>query len=154
MSAWSIVEGAAVYDRLMSTILAHLKVKPGSERRFEEIAAALYAGTHANETRVRRYEYWRGEEPGSYYTLLSFDTEDGFLEHQTSDHHETAGPLLGEVMASLRLEWVDPIGSSSPLTPTNRTPLRPDATDLWKTYHERYAAKVQAWWQPLREQDV
>jgi quinol monooxygenase YgiN len=135
----------------MSTILAHLKVKPGSEAEFERIAAELYRGTHANETRVRRYEYWRGELPGTYYTLLSFDSEDGFLEHQTSDHHETAGPLLGGVMESLRLEWIDPIGSSSPLAPTNRSPLRPDAGELWRMYHERYAAKVQDWWQPLRD---
>lgn len=137
----------------MATILAHIRVHPGSERRFEEIATELYRATHANETRVLRYEYWRGDVPGTYYTLLSFVDEDSFLEHQTSDHHEVASPKIGEVVAGLRLEWVDPIGSASPLTPTNRQAIRPDASDLWKLYHERFAAVVQDWWQPLRAAD-
>jgi quinol monooxygenase YgiN len=134
----------------MATILAHLTVKPGREQLFEAIAAELYRATHANETRVRRYEYWRGEQPGTYYTLLSFVDEEGFLEHQTSDHHEFAGPRLNDVIARIRLEWVDPMQSASPLTPTNRQPLKPKASALWSTYHERYAAKVQDWWEPMR----
>jgi quinol monooxygenase YgiN len=134
----------------MATILAHLTVKPGREQHFEAIAAELYRATHANETRVRRYEYWRGEQPGTYYTLLSFVDEEGFLEHQTSDHHESAGPRLNDVIARIRLEWIDPLQSASPLRPTNRQPLKPKASALWAAYHERYAAKVQDWWSPMR----
>jgi quinol monooxygenase YgiN len=134
----------------MATILAHLTVKPGREHLFEAIAAELYRATHASETRVRRYEYWRGEQPGTYYTLLSFVDEEGFLEHQTSDHHETAGPRLNDVIARIRLEWIDPMQSASPLNPTNRQPLKPKASALWSMYHERYAAKVQEWWSPMR----
>lgn len=74
----------------MATILAHLTIKPGCEARFEQIATDLFDGTHANETKVLRYEYWRGEAPRTYYTLLSFDDHRAFIEHQVSDHHEDA----------------------------------------------------------------
>jgi quinol monooxygenase YgiN len=134
----------------MATILAHLQVTAGREREFEAVAAELYRATHRNETRVRRYEYWRGEKPGTYYTLLSFVDEEGFLEHQTSDHHEAAGPKLSGLISEMRLEWIDPMQAASPLSPTNRQPLRSDANALWTMYHARYAAKVQNWWFPMR----
>ena len=135
----------------MATILAHLTVKPGNAARFEQIASELYRLTHEHETKVRRYEYWRGADENTYYTLLSFDTFNDFLEHQTSDHHESASPQLGEVLAGLRLEWVDPIGGASPLTPTDTEPLPLDADELTSRYAERFAAQIASWWQPLRE---
>jgi quinol monooxygenase YgiN len=135
----------------MATILAHLAVKPGCEARFEQIAAALYEATHGHETHVRRYEYWRGSEPGTYYTLLAFDDYDGFLEHQTSEHHESVARALGEVLASLRLEWVDPVQGAAPLPPSVPTPPRPDASEVWRRYAERFALQEADWWLPLRQ---
>jgi quinol monooxygenase YgiN len=135
----------------MATILAHITVRPGAEARFEQIAAELYAATHEHETDVVRYEYWRGADPRTYYTLLSFPDFEGFLAHQTSDHHEGASPALGEVIEGLRLEWVDPIQGASPLSPTNRQPLKAGASELWARYHDRFAAQVADWWLPLRE---
>lgn len=134
----------------MATILAHLTIKPGCESRFEEIAATLHDGTHAEETKVLRYEYWRGEAPRTYYTLLSFDDHRAFIEHQVSDHHEIASPLLGEVCESIRLEWVDPIQASSPLPPTNHQEAPDDADELTAKYAERYAASIADWWLSLR----
>jgi quinol monooxygenase YgiN len=115
------------YSSPMATILAHLTVKPGEEQRFEAIARHLYTATHDTETGVRRYEYWRGAEPRSYYTLLAFDDFVTFIGHQTSPHHESASPDLGAVLESIRLEWVDPLEGASPLprrrprTPQERT---------------------------------
>ena len=134
----------------MATILAHLKIKAGSEAHFEAIAAELHDGTHANETKVQRYEYWRGEEPGTYYTLLSFDDHQAFIEHQVSDHHETASPKLGDVCESIRLEWVDPIQSASSLPSTNAQPAPDGADALTVKYTDSYAAKVADWWLSLR----
>jgi quinol monooxygenase YgiN len=134
----------------MATILAHITVKPGCAARFEQIATELYRQTHANETNVRHYEYWRGADENTYYTLLSFDTFDDFLVHQTSDHHETASPALGDVIAALRLEWVDPIASASPLTATVATTPPPGAPELARLYAERFAVDEQPWWMPLR----
>ena len=134
----------------MATILAHLTVKPGCEARFEEIARALYAGTHEHETGVRHYQYWRGSEPGTYYTLLSFDDHRTFIAHQTSAHHEAASPQLGEVLAGIRLEWVDPVAGASDLPATEHQAAPDDATPLTAEYTDRFAAQVAGWWAALR----
>jgi quinol monooxygenase YgiN len=134
----------------MATILAHIDVHPGAEARFEALAAELYRVTHAEETAVRRYEYWRGETPGRYYSLLSFDDFRGFLAHQTSDHHEEASPALGEVIAAIRLEWVDPIADASPLTPTDGQEVPADASALVQRYARWFAPQIASWWAALR----
>jgi quinol monooxygenase YgiN len=130
----------------MATILAHLKVRAGAEARFEDIARTLYRNTHDLESNVLRYEYWRGSEPGTYYTLLSFPDFAGFLVHQTSDHHEIAAPQLGEVLEGLRLEWIDPMTDASPLPSTVAGGVPADADELTRTYAERYAPLIAAWW--------
>ena len=130
----------------MATILAHLKVKAGAEAQFEAIARTLYRNTHALEDGVLRYEYWRGAEPGTYYTLLSFRDFPTFIVHQTSDHHETASPQLGAVLEGLRLEWIDPVPDASPLPPTRSGSVPADADELSRTYAERFAAQIAAWW--------
>lgn len=134
----------------MATLLAHIRVHAGMEERFERIASRLHAATHATEARVRRYEYYRGAEPGSYYSLLAFDDFLAFLEHQTSSHHEASSPELGSVIADLRLEWLDPIESASELGSTDMQELPADASDLARRYHALFAADVRDWWLPLR----
>ena len=130
----------------MATILAHITVKQGMAQRFEEIAAELYAQTHRDEPGVRRYEYWRGARENTYYSLLSFDTYNDFLAHQTSDHHEAASPRFGEVISAIRLEWVDPLQHASPLTATDTQDLRSDATEFERSYSKRFGAQVADWW--------
>jgi quinol monooxygenase YgiN len=135
----------------MSTILAHLRVKPGEEARFEGIARELYAGSHATDRGLRHYEYWRGAEPGTYYCLLAYDDHQSFIAHQTSDHHESASPLLRDVLADLRLGWVDPIDGASPLPPTEQQDPPEDADELTTAYTQRFAAEPADWWTPLRD---
>ncbi len=134
----------------MATILAHITVRPGKEAQFEAIARDLYAGSHGNETGLRSYEYWRGADQRTYYTLLAFDDHRAFIDHQTSDHHETASPLLGPVIESIRLEWVDPVAGASPLPPTEHQAAPEGADELTLDYTDRYAAQVADWWQALR----
>ena len=132
----------------MTTILAHITVKAGEEQRFEAIARSLYSATHGTETGVRRYEYWRGAEPRSYYTLLAFDDFVTFIGHQTSPHHEAASPDLGAVLESIRLEWVDPLEGASPLPRTASQAMPADADELTHKYARRFAAQIAAWWPP------
>ncbi len=134
----------------MATLLAHITVRPGSEERFEEIARELYSRTHADEPDVVRYEYWRGASERSYYTLLSFPDHRGFIAHQTSDHHEVASPLIGAVVESIRLEWVDPLAGASDLASTGAQDAPDGADELTVTYTERFAAEVADWWLALR----
>ena len=135
----------------MATLLVHIKINPGKERAFEDVARAMYESTHGTESNVRRYEYWRGAEEGTYYTLESFDDYNGFLRHQVSPHHEGFGPQFAEMIQSIRLEWVDAIDGASPLTPTRAVPLPADATDAMRAYAERQALQVQAWWDRMRQ---
>jgi len=135
----------------VATILAHLKVKEGSERAFEEISRDLYQASHAGEEGLLRYEYWRGSEPRTYYTLLSFVDFAAFIAHQTSDHHEAASPKLGGVLEGLRLEWVDPLVDASPLLPTEAQDLSAAEDALTRLYAQRFAAQVAPWWTPLRD---
>ena len=135
----------------MATLLVHMRVHPGMEARFEEIAAEMHRASHARDRGLVRYEYWRGTEPGTYYALESFDDLLGFVEHQTSDHHEDATPVFREVFADIRLEWVDPIEGSSPLVPTEGAELPADASELQAACYDRFAPSlVQPWWLPLR----
>ncbi len=134
----------------MATILAHITVRPGTEAAFERIARDLFQATHASEPRMRAYDYWRGADPRTYYSLLSFDDFHGFLEHQTSDHHETASPELGQVIEAIRLEWVDPIEGASTFVMTDTQPVPDDAPELVRRYARRFAPQLADWWNPLR----
>ena len=134
----------------MATLLAHITVRPGAESEFERIASTLYERTHALEPAVLRYEYWRGAQPCTYYTLLAFDDHRAFIAHQTSDHHETASPELGRVIESLRLEWLDPVAGASALPTTEMQPPADGATDLVVAYTSRFAAEIAEWWLSFR----
>lgn len=135
----------------MATLLAHIKIRPGQEARFEELQGWLYEQTHANEPACRRYEFFRGAEPGSYYGLLSFDDFRGFLVHQSSDYHEEFGSKFGGVVEDIKLEWVDPVGKASALAPTNAQDAPAGASDLMQEYARSYAPTIQDWWQALRQ---
>lgn len=134
----------------MATLLAHITIKQGQEERFENIARQMYDSTHAHERDVRRYEYWRGAEPRTYYCLESFPDLDAFLDHQTSPHHEKFGPDWPEVIESMRLEWIDPIANASPLVPTVDQSLSDDASELKKEKYPRFAKLTADWWAALR----
>ncbi len=130
----------------MATILAHITVHPGAEQRFEDLARELWTATHATEPGVLRYEYWRGAEPRTYYTLLSFADYHAFLAHQASDHHEAAGPELGQMIESLRLEWVDPVSGASALPATAAQPAPDDADAAVRMYATLFAPEIAQWW--------
>ena len=135
----------------MATYLAHIQIKRGREADFERIVATLFRESHFREPGVRRYEYWRGATEGAYYGLGAFDDVRAFIDHQTSDHHEDPGPDLREVIDTIRVEWVDPVGSASPLPPTDPQPLPDGASALAARYRDRFAVDVPAWWRLLRQ---
>ena len=134
----------------MATILAHITIRPGKEEDFESIARELYAASHGNEPGLRYYEYWRGQAERSYYTLLAFDDHRAFIEHQTSDHHESASPRLGKLIEAINLEFVDPVTGASPLPQTEHQSAPDDADALTRTYTDRYAAQIAEWWEAHR----
>ena len=116
----------------------------------QPIARDLFRISHDREPALRRYEYWRGSEPRQYYTLIACDDFHGFLAHQTSAHHESAAPVLGELIESLRIEWIDPVAGASDLPSTRMQDLAADADELTRRYSERFAAQIATWWLALR----
>jgi quinol monooxygenase YgiN len=133
----------------MATILAHIHVQPGREREWEALVRELYAATQGEQGKLQ-YQYWRGNQPCLYYCLLSFEDFNRFIAHQTSDHHEQASPKMQELIADMKLEWVDPVTGASELPATDTKALPATADELTTRYHELFAADVALWWLPLR----
>ena len=133
----------------MTTLLAHIRIKPGKEAKWEVIIADMVAQTFATEDGVLRYEYWKGQEPNAYYCLLSFADKWAFYEHQMSDHHE--GHDFADVLDSIRLEYVDPVeGAGGGLTRTLDPPMPPDASEMQRTAQARFPLTVPEWWSGRR----
>ena len=133
----------------MASLIAQVTVHEGTEERFEEVIGELQRSTHSAEPNVIHYEWFRGQQPGSYYTYLSYPDHRTFIEHQVSDHHEGAAAQFRDLIATIRLEWVDPIGAST-LAPTETQPAPAGADELTRKYADRFAATVADWWLPLR----
>jgi quinol monooxygenase YgiN len=129
----------------MTTLLAHIQIKPGKAEKWNAIMQDMVAETFGTETGVRRYEYWKGEAENSYYCLLSFDDKWAFYRHQMSPHHERHD--FADVLAGIRLEYVDPVeGAAVGLAPTLDPPLPDSADDSMVTAQERYPLTVPGWW--------
>jgi quinol monooxygenase YgiN len=132
----------------MATLLCHIEINPGKEPEFEAVMKEMYRRTHSEEPNCVRYEYYRGAQPGKYYSLLSFTDSVEFWKHQISDYHE--GYDFASMIKSLEMEWVDPVADASPLIPTVSTEPPASASELIKTAAETYVLQLQAWWEAYR----
>ncbi len=136
----------------MSSLLAHIKIVEGYEQRFEELSRELYKKSHENEDCIIRYEYYRGREKNTYYTLLVYPTYlDFLLKHQISEHHENAAGNYGDAIDSIDLEWLDALEDAAPVGNTEMQKVPENASDLAKEYGDTHAAEVQEWWKELRK---
>jgi len=133
----------------MATLLCHITINPGKEQEFEAVIKEMYRRTHAEEPGCVRYEYYRAAQAGKYYCLLSFADRLAFLEHQVSEYHE--GFDFAAMIASLDMEWVDPVGQGSPLRPTEVDTLPRVVDDAIRAAAKRYPVHVQDWWQAYRQ---
>ena len=133
----------------MATLLCHIEINPGKEQDFEAVMKEMYRRTHAEEPNCIRYEYYRGAQPNTYYSLLSFTDRFSFLQHQISDYHE--GYDFAAMIKSLEMEWVDPVADASPLIQTESGELPDTASETIKTAAQTYVINVQSWWQQHRK---
>ncbi len=102
----------------MVVVHAHITVLAGREAAFEAAARELAAVTLEREHGILRYEYTRLSEPATYQAVLAFDDYDAFIEHQASQHHHViAAGDMRDMIASIRLERVDPVPGCSDLAP-------------------------------------
>jgi quinol monooxygenase YgiN len=129
----------------MTTLLAHIRIKPEKLTKFEAIIDDMVRQTFGTETGVNRYEYWKGQEPNFYYCLLSFEDKWAFYRHQMSDHHE--GHDFADVIADIRLEYLSPVeGAGGGLAPTSDPALSADMSEDMKTAQERFPLEIADWW--------
>lgn len=129
----------------MATLLAHIQIQPGKEDKWEAIMHDMVHHTFGTEEGVIRYEYWKGQEPLSYYCLLSFKDKWAFYAHQMSDHHE--GHDFADVLAGIRLEYIAPVdGAGGRLPPTLDPALPNDASEAMRTAQDRFPLEIPAWW--------
>ena len=128
----------------MTTILAHIEIKPGKEAKFEAIMKDMVERTFSEENDVLRYEYFKGQKENFYYCLLSFKDKWAFYHHQNSDHHE--GHDFGEVLRNISLEYLDPVEDASPLPHTLDPPLTDDMPDGMKEAQKSYPTQIAGWW--------
>ena len=129
----------------MTTLLAHIRIKPGKEAKWEAIMHDMVTQTFATEKDVKRYEYWKGQEENLYYCLLSFADKWAFYDHQMSDHHE--GHDFADVLAEIRLEYVDPVaGAGGGLGRTDDPPLPAGASEAHNAAQQRFPIAIPNWW--------
>jgi quinol monooxygenase YgiN len=128
----------------MTTIIAHITIKEGSEAQFESIMQDMVARTLTEETGVLRYEYFKGQTPNFYYCLLSFKDKWAFYDHQNSDHHE--GHDFGAVIEHIHLEYVDPVSKANPLPKTVDAPLEPHHNESLQRAARLYPLTIADWW--------
>lgn len=128
----------------MTTILAHIEIKPGKEEKFEAIMKDMVERTFSEENDVLRYEYFKGQKENFYYCLLSFKDKWAFYHHQNSDHHE--GHDFADVLKHIKLEYLDPVEDASPLPHTQDPPLTDDMPEGMKEAAKRYPSQIAGWW--------
>jgi len=134
----------------MATCLAHIRVREGQAAAFEQLARTLYAASTGHEPGMNRYEYWRGNEPNSYYCLESFDDYAGFLAHETAPYHEAAAEPIMAMIEAFNLEWVDPVAGAAPLSMSHEQALPADAGERSRYYAGLFPLVLANWWKALR----
>jgi hypothetical protein len=53
---------------------------------------------------------------------------------------------MQDMIADMKLEWVDPVAGASDLPTTNSQALPADANELTAQYHSMFAADIADWW--------
>jgi quinol monooxygenase YgiN len=132
----------------MTTLLAHIEIKPGCEAQFEAIMEDMVTHTMNEEEGVLRYEYFKGQKPNFYYCLLSFRDKWAFYTHQNSPYHE--GHDFGAVLKSISLEYLDPVSNASPLPPTLDLPIGDNTPADMVEANGKYPLTIAPWWQGRR----
>ena len=126
----------------MATFLAHIRVLPGREQDFEQIAAELHpARTSTSPTSAtstggrpsrRATTRWRP----STASTASWSTR---RVTTTSSRHQRCG----DVIETMHLEWLDPVPGASDAAVTDVGPL-PDGASDWP--RATTSASPATWW--------
>jgi quinol monooxygenase YgiN len=139
-------------------LLAHIVLRPGTAARFEALARHLAHESVTREAGLRRYEYFRREEPDHFLAMMAFDDYQGFIAHQASEHHHVLAGAMRDMIVEIRLERVDAIPGCSILAPDGDVavpsvgpdlspPTDAELTARTEHYQQRYPLSPVSWWQ-------
>jgi quinol monooxygenase YgiN len=132
----------------MLAVTAFVRVDPAAVPEFEVLAAALWQQSHAAEPGLRRYEYVRRGDPGSYLVLMLFDDHDAFIIHQASDHHAQLAGRMRDLIVSIDVELGEPVvaafGSPDQLGQSETAPVIDPVRRA--EYAMRYPLPPATWW--------
>lgn len=81
----------------MLAVVAQIKVKPGSESQFEELAKQM-AEASRQEEGCLEYGLWRMEETGQYAFVERYKDAAAVEAHRKSDHFRQIGRAMGAFM--------------------------------------------------------
>lgn len=96
---------------MSTTFIATLAVKPGMEKKFEDLQRELSQLTHDNELGTLVYDVIRHRtKPSTYVVYGRFRDESAFQAHQGSPFHDRLVPpilaCLAEQMDLQMFDWV------------------------------------------------
>ena len=95
----------------MLGVVATIKVKPGMEKQFEEVAKELVATVNANEPGCKLYALHHGEQPHTYVFMERYVDQAAAEAHRATDYFKALGRKMGEFMDGrpevLRLKEVE-----------------------------------------------
>jgi quinol monooxygenase YgiN len=142
----------------MFAVLAHLVLRAGSTARFEELARQLTHESVTREAGLRRYEYFRQEEPDHFVAMMAFDNYRDFIAHQASEHHHVLAGAMRDMIVDIRLERIDAVPGCSILAPADEVtivavgpdlspPTDAQLTSRTEHYQQRYPLSPVFWWQ-------
>lgn len=82
----------------MLAVVATIKVKPGMESQFENVAKQLVEKVNANEPGCKLYQLHKGDAPSTYVFLERYVDEEATKAHRASDHFRSLGKEMGAFM--------------------------------------------------------
>ena len=82
----------------MLAVVAHIKVKEGTQADFEAVAKQLVEKVNENEEGCVLYQLHKGDDPLVYTFLERYKDQAATEAHRKSDHFRTLGRAMGEFM--------------------------------------------------------
>jgi quinol monooxygenase YgiN len=82
----------------MLSVVATIKVKPGSEQDFEAVAKELTAKVNANEPGCKLYTLSRSDQPQTYVFMERYVDQAAIELHRGTDYFKSLGRKMGAFM--------------------------------------------------------
>jgi len=80
----------------MINVMVTLQIKPGQEAKAEALLRELESETTENDKGCLRYQWYRAEQPGTYYLLERWTDQAAIEAHFQAPHMATLLPRITE----------------------------------------------------------